>query len=157
MNNLLDEGWAAIARLQNTLSTSTTESTSRAIDLMIDCQLDRIAAGCQAEQADPAELRRAVATANRRERYRARLTNLYLVAPAIEAQALSITQDHEAHLQARDAVAKILNQAATRDAALLLRFALGDDASTTGLSATATRKRLSRLRSRFSHLKLDAA
>ena len=81
MNQPLTEAWAATARLQNSCTASTNETVRHVLDLMIDRQIDRIAAN-HAEPDDPAEARRAIATATRRERHRARLVRLYLVNPA---------------------------------------------------------------------------
>ena len=70
-----------IARLQNSRAASTNETAIQALDLMIDGQIDRIAAN-HAESCDLAEARRAIATVARRERHRARLVRLYLVGAA---------------------------------------------------------------------------
>ncbi len=156
MNNLLDEGWATVARLQNDLSTTRTDSARRAFDLLIDRQLDRIEMGVGATLDDQHDQRRLIGTANRRDRHRARLTTLHLVAPAISEQVLAVSQDHETALQARDAIRQILTQSSASDSALLLSVAFGKTASSP-LSDAAARKRLSRLRARFSHLQLEAA
>lgn len=70
--------WSVIARLQNSQILAKSETVESALDAMIDRQIDRIAAN-HAEADDPAEARRAIATAARRKRHRARLMRLYLV------------------------------------------------------------------------------
>ncbi len=147
MNQSLNEAWAAIGRLQNSSAACTNETTLHALDHMIDRQIDRIAAN-HAEPDDPAEARRAGATAARRERHRARLVRLYLLDPAPQ-------DTPETAFAARQALTAIFGQASPQDAALLLSVGLGEAPQAPGLSATAARKRLCRLRARFSHLNLN--
>lgn len=156
MNQPLTEAWASIARLQNTRAASTNETAIQALDLMIDGQIDCIAAN-HAESCDLAEAgRRAIATVARRERHRARLVRLYLVGAASDNRSQLIST-LEAGYSARQALSAILAQTSRQDAALLLSVGNGEAPQAPGLTATAARKRLSRLRARFSHLNLQAA
>jgi hypothetical protein len=156
MNEPLTEAWADIARLQNSRAASTNETAIHAFDLMIDRQIDRIAAN-HAEPDDPAEARRALSTATRRERHRARLVRLYLVGPALVDWNHLFTPTPETAYEARQALTAILEQTLPQDAALLLFVGQGDAPQAPGLTATAARKRLCRLRARFSYLNLHAA
>ena len=156
MNQPLTKAWATIARLQNARATSRNQSVLHALELMIDCHIDRIAAN-DAEPDDPAETRRAIGTAARRERHRARLVRLYLVDPASDDQAHLFASTIETACAARRALAAILEQTSVEDAALLLSVGQGEAPHAPGLNAAAARKRLSRLRARFSHLNLLAA
>jgi hypothetical protein len=168
MNQPLTEGWAAVARHQKARAASTDETTVRALDLRIDRQIDRIATN-QDDADDPAEARRAIATLFRRERYRARLLRLHFAAPASDDQMQraggrrgrqsrrAATPDVETGYAARQALDAIFAQTSPQDAALLLSAAQDESLHAPGLTAAAARKRLSRLRERFSYLKLDAA
>lgn len=156
MKQPLTEAWAAIARLQNSRTASTNEIALHALDLMIDRKIDRIAAN-HAEPDDPAEARRAIATATRRERHRARLVRLYLVNPASDERNQLFTSTPETTYAARQALTTILRQTSPQNAALLLSVGQGEAPQAPGLTATAARKRLCRLRARFSHLSLHAA
>lgn len=151
MSQPLTEAWAVIARLQNSRTASTNETTLHALDLMIDRQIDRIAAN-HAEPDDPAEARRAIATATRRERHRARLVRLYLLDPASDERNQPLTFPPETSYAARQALTAILGQTSPQDAALLLSVGQGEAPQALGLTPAAARKRLCRLRARFSHL-----
>jgi hypothetical protein len=156
MNQSLTEAWGAIARLQNSRSACTNEHDLNKRDLMIDRHIDRIAAN-HTEPDDPAEAHRAVATAARRERHRARLMRLYLVDPASDDQNQFFVPTPETTYAVRHAITSMLAQTSPQDAALLLRVGQGDSPQAPGLAAAAARKRLCRLRARFAHLNLDAA
>ena len=156
MNRPLTEAWRTIARLQKSRTVSTSETALRALDLMIDRQIERIAAN-QTVPDDPAEARRAITTSNRRERHRARLIRLHLVTTASDSQNQLFTSPLETTFAARQALTAILGQTSPQDAALLLSVGQGDAPRVPGLTATAARKRVCRLRARFSHLNLRAA
>jgi hypothetical protein len=157
MNQPPTEAWAAIARLQNARAASTNEAAIHALDLMIDGQIDCIAAN-HTEPDHLAEAgRRAIATAARRERHRARLMRLYLVGPSSDNRDQFFTSTLEAGYSARQALSAIFAQTSPQDAALLLSVGKGEAPQAPGLTAATARKRLSRLRARFSHLNLQAA
>jgi hypothetical protein len=156
MNHLLAEAWANIARLQKARAASTNEAALQAFDLMIDRQIDRIAAG-HAEPDDSVETSRAVSTAIRRERHRARLVRLYFVEPRAGDQTQGSAFTLQMTYAAREALNAIFAQSSPEDAALLLRVGQGEAPQGPGLSAAAARKRLCRLRARFAHLSLNAA
>ncbi len=156
MSQPLTEAWAVIARLEKSCNTCTNESALNALDLMIDRQIDRIAAN-QAEPHDPAEARRGIATAARRERHRARLVRLYILNPALDERNQISTATPETTYAARQALTAILRQTSPQDAALLLSVGQGEAPQAPGLTPAAARKRLCRLRARFSHLNPHAA
>ena len=149
MNHFPAEGWAEIARLQKSRVAATSEVAVHALELMIDRQINCIAAG-HAQSDDPVESRRAVTTAMRRERHRARLVRLYLVEPISAFTPETICAS-------RQALNVIFAQISPKNAALLLRVGQGGSPHGSGLSAAAARKCLSRLRARFAHLSLQAA
>jgi hypothetical protein len=156
MNQPLTEAWAAVARLQNSRAASTNETAIYALELKIDRQIDRIAAN-HAEPDDPAEARRAISAATRRERHRARLVRLYLVNPTLDDRNQLFTPTPETAYEAWQALTAILGQTSPQDAALLLSVGKGDPPQAPGLTPTTARKRLCRLRARFSHLNVYAA
>lgn len=151
MNQPLTEAWAAIDRLQKSYIACTNDSVLNVLDLKIDRQIARMAAN-HTEPDDPADARRAIATATRRERHRARLVRLHLVNPALDERNQMLSSTLETAFAARQALGAILRQTLPQDAALLLSVARGEAPKAPGLSATAARKRLCRLRARFSHL-----
>jgi hypothetical protein len=151
MTDPMNGAWRVVARLQKSQILAKSEIVERALDAMIDRQIDRIAANC-AEADDLAEARRAVATAARRERHRARLMRLYIVASASDDQSHLFTLTPEASYAARQALTGILAQTSPQDATLLLSVGQGGTPQAPGLTAAAARKRLGRLRARFSDL-----
>lgn len=156
MNHRFTEAWANVARLQNARAAAANETDLLALDLMIDRQLDRIAAN-HTEPDDPAETRRAIATSVRRERHRARLVRLYLVDPASDDQNQLFHSSLETAYAARQAITAVFVQISPQDAALLLSVGQGEAPGAPGLTPAAARQRLCRLRARFSHLNLHAA
>jgi len=150
MTDPMSGAWRVVARLQKSQILAKSEIVESALDAMIDRQIDRIAAN-HAEADDPAEARRAIATAARRKRHRARLMRLYLVDSA------SDDWTPEASYAARQALTAILAQTSPQDATLLLSVGQGRAPQAPGLTAAAARKRLCRLRARFSQFNLHAA
>jgi hypothetical protein len=124
---------------------------------MIERQLDLIAASGDTKPADLEDLRRAAATAARRDRHRARLVRLYFVEPASDGQTTQSAFSPETTYAARQALNALFAQTSPEDAALLLGVGRGGAPQAIGLSNAAARKRLCRLRSRFADLSLNAA
>jgi hypothetical protein len=116
--------WSVIARLQKSQILAKSETVESALDAMIDRQIDRIAAN-HPEADDPAEARRAIATAARRKRHRARLMRLYLVDSASDDRSHLFTSTPEASYAARQALTAIFAQASPQDATLLLSVGQG--------------------------------
>ena len=148
MNQPLTQAWAEIARLQNSRATSKNEAEIRACEIMIDRQLDRIAAN-QTDQDDPVEVHRIVAADARRERHRTQLFHRH--GPNSHWGQLS-TPSPEAIYSGRQALGAVLEQASPEDALLLLSVGLGGIPQAPGLAISSARKRLGRLRARLSHL-----
>ena len=148
MKQPLSEAWAVIARLQNSRVTSKSEADIRACEVMIDRQLDRIAAN-QTEPDDPVEVSRVVAAAGRRERHRAKIIRLH--GPHSNLGQLSIPSP-EAIYSGRQALGAILEQSSPEDASLLLSVGLGETPQVPGLAVSSARQRLCRLRARLLHL-----
>src|SRR5579863_7216566 len=153
MTNPMTGAWSIIARLHKSQILAKSEAVECALDAMIDRQLDLIAAN-QAETDDSAGARRAIATAARRKRNRARLMRLYLADSASSDLSNPLTSVPETHYIARQALATIFAQTSRQDTALLLSVGQGGPLKAPGLGAAAARKRLCRLRARFSHLNL---
>lgn len=147
--------WRVVARLQELQLVAKSEAAESALDAMIDRQIDRIASN-QSDVDDPVELQRAVAAANRRKRYRVRLARLYFADSPLDKRG-NLTAPQENSCAARQALAAIFAQASLQDSALLQSVARGDAPCAPGVTATAARKRVSRLRARFSHLNFHAA
>jgi len=154
--DLLDGAWAEIARLQNTLRTASYD-LAPIVELRIDRLIKRIADGDGAVEEDPQIIKRAIATDRRRERHRARLVRLYVIAPAANDEILAIDQDQTSQYHARDALRQIMMQTSSRDHTMITHLAMGyngrDIARLSGLSENACRKRISRLRAEYVHLK----
>lgn len=146
----VDEGWPEIARLQKARAAATNNASIDAIDLMIDRRIDYIAAGHVAAD-DVAEDQRTVATAMRRDRHRARLVRIYLVVRSDQEVTPEVVY------MSREALGILFAQISPQDAALLLLVGQGESPRVPGLSNAAARKRLSRLRMRFTDLSLQAA
>lgn len=157
--NLPEGAWADVARLQGSLRTASASAFK--IDRLIDRLIDRIESGEGAVPEDRRSIQCAIATANRRDRHQARLTRLHIAIPTAAEEALSIGQDQERALQARDALRQIMAKTSPCDSAMILQLALGhtspDVACSVGLTEAAVRKRLSRLRDEFAYLNLQAA
>ncbi len=153
MTDPMSGAWCVVARLQEAQISAKSDIVESALDAMIDRQIDRIAANCT-ETYDAAEGRRAIATAARRKRHRARLTRLYLFDPASDDLRDFAASSPETSYAARQALTTIFAQTSRMDAALLLSVGQGGSPQVPGLTAAASRKRLCRLRARFSHLKL---
>jgi hypothetical protein len=154
--NLLDGAWAEIARLQNILRTASYD-LAPTIELRIDRIIKRIADGDGAVEEDVQATKRAVATARRRERNRARLVRLHVIAPAANDNILAVDRNQDSQYHARDALRQIMTQTSARDFTMIIHLAIGyngpDVARLVGLSEDACRKRVSRLRAEFGHLK----
>ncbi len=148
MNQPLTEAWAEIARLQNSRAAPKNEAETRACEIMIDRQLDRIEAN-QTGPDDPVEVRRIVATDARRERHRTQLIRQH--GPNSHWGQLS-TPSPEAIYSGRQALGAVLEQASPEDALLLLSVGLGEIPQLPGLAISSARKRVGRLRARLSHL-----
>jgi hypothetical protein len=116
MTDPMSGAWRVVARLQKSQILAKSEIVESALDAMIDRQINRIAAN-HAEADNPAEARRAIATAARRKRHRARLMRLYLVDSASDDL---FTSTPEASYAARQALTAIFAQASPQDATLLL-------------------------------------
>lgn len=155
MNRILPEEWAAVARLQNARATSKNDMAVRVFDLMIDRQLDRIAAD-QRGADNLAECRRAIASACRRERHRTRLLRQHFDLVTEDQSRIHISIG-ETCLVAKQSLNAIFSQVSRQDCALLLSVAQGESPRVPGLGAAAARQRLSRLRTRFSGLRPEAA
>jgi len=148
MKQPLTEAWAVIARLQNSRATSKSEADIRACEVMIDRQLDRIAAN-QIEPDDPAEVSRIVAAAGRRERHRAKVMRLH---GPHSNWGQFLAPSSEAIYEARQTLGTILAKSSPEDVSLLLSAGLGETPQIPGLALSSARKRLCRLRARLSHL-----
>lgn len=127
------------------------------IELRIDRLLDRIANGDGDIVEDAQAIKRGIATARRRERNRARLVRLHVIAPAANDDILAIDRDHDSQYHARDALRQIMTLTSDRDYTMIFHLAMGyngpEVARLIGLSENACRKRVSRLRAEFDHLK----
>jgi hypothetical protein len=155
MNRTLPEAWAAVARLQNARKASTSETAVGVFDLLIDRQLDRIAAD-QRGTDDLAECRRSIATAARRERHRTRLLRQHFELATGDRSRIFVSIA-ETSLAARQTLNIIFSQTSHQDRTLLLSVAQGDGPRATGLQTATARQRLSRIRARFSDLRPQAA
>jgi hypothetical protein len=156
MTDPMSVAWRVVARLQKSQILAKSEIVESALDALIDRQINYIAAN-HPEADDPAEARRATATAARRKRHRARLMRLHLADSASDDRSHLFTSTPEAGYAARQALTAIFAQASPQDATLLLSVGEGWAPQAPGLTAAAARKRLCRLRARFSHLNLHAA
>ncbi len=148
MKQPLTEAWAVIACLQNSRAAAKSQADIRAFEIMIDRQLDRIAAN-QTGPDDPVEVRRVVEAATRRDRHRAQLVRRH--GPNSHWGQLS-TPSPEAIYSARQALGAVLDQSSPEDASLLLSVGLGEAPQIAGLAISSARQRLCRLRARLSHL-----
>lgn len=151
----MSRAWSGIARLQNSQILAKSEFAERELDAVIDCKIDRIAAN-HAEADDPDEARRAIATAARSKRYRARLMRHYFVVSVSNNRSHFFTSDTDPSYAARQALTAIFAQTSPQDAMLLISVGQGGAPQAPGLTASAARKRLSRLRARFSQFNLHA-
>ncbi len=148
MNQPLTDAWAEIARLQNSRTASKNEAEICACEIMIDRQLDRIAAN-QTDPDDPIEVRRIVAAGVRRERHRVQLVRRH--GPNLHWGQLSMPSP-EAIYSGRQALGALLEKASPEDASLLLSVGLGEIPQIPGIATSSARQRLCRLRARLSHL-----
>jgi len=148
MNQPLPKAWAEIARLQNSRAVSKNEADIRACEIMIDRQLDCIAAN-QTDPDDPLEVHRIVAAGARRERHRAQIVRRHGL--NLHWGQLSMPSP-EAIYSGRQALGAVLEQTSPEDASLLLSVGLGKTPQIPGIAISSARQRLCRLRARLSHL-----